>query len=381
MAFPSSPSNGQTAVVNGILYAYSSTNNSWTRQVNTLTSLSTGNLITTNGVFWSNGNAYSSGSSSASLTGISTFVSNSTVVITANTASTSNSSGALQVNGGVGIQGNLWVGGGNGGANDPLASDAHITGRLTVGQIGLGYPYVTINVDNNGNWSPGYVTGWYGRFYSGLWGPSFTATTSGVSIASTTSITNSTAATSTSTGAFVVTGGVGIGGNVYAGSGIQNTPIGSFTPNIGIFTALSATNSTTSTSTSTGALTVNGGAGIGGNAYVGGNVYAGALYDSIGNVRDFALNTQSASYTLVATDDSKLINTTANVIIPTGVFTAGQTVTLYNNSGSNIYVTSSGTVYSAGTNLTGTRILAQRGLGTIVCVATNTFVISGAGLY
>jgi hypothetical protein len=196
-----------------------------------------------------------------------------------------------------------------------------------------------------------------------------------LAIASATSITNSTAATSTSTGALVVSGGVGIGGNVYAGSGIQNTPIGSFTPNIGIFTALSATNSTTSTSTTTGALTVTGGAGIGGN------IYAGAVYDSIGNLRDFTLNTQTASYTLVATDDGKMINTTANVIIPTSVFTAGQTVTVYNNSGSNIYVTSSGTVYSAGTNLTGTRILAQRGLGTIVCVATNTFVISGAGLY
>jgi hypothetical protein len=84
---------------------------------------------------------------------------------------------------------------------------------------------------------------------------------------------------------------------------------------------------------------------------------------------------------LVATDDSKLINTTANVIIPTGVFTAGQSVAVFNNSSSNINITSSATVYSAGTNLTGTRILAQRGLSTIVCVSSNTFVISGAGLY
>jgi hypothetical protein len=116
------------------------------------------------------------------------------------------------------------------------------------------------------------------------------------------------------------------------------------------------------------------------NLTVSGNVVAGNVIDSTGNVRDFTLNTKSTAYTLVLSDDSKLINTTANVTIPTGVFSAGQAVVLFNNSGSNISVTSSATVYSAGTSDTGTRTLTQRGLASIVCVAANVFVISGAGL-
>lgn len=34
MAFPTSPSNGQTALINGINYTYNSTNNAWTRVSN-----------------------------------------------------------------------------------------------------------------------------------------------------------------------------------------------------------------------------------------------------------------------------------------------------------------------------------------------------------
>ena len=38
------------------------------------------------------------------------------------------------------------------------------------------------------------------------------------------------------------------------------------------------------------------------------------------------------------------------------------------------------TLYFAGTSLTGSRTLAQRGLASILCVDTNTFVITGSGL-
>ena len=37
-------------------------------------------------------------------------------------------------------------------------------------------------------------------------------------------------------------------------------------------------------------------------------------------------------------------------------------------------------MYLAGTATTGNRTLAQRGVATVLCVGTNTFVISGAGL-
>jgi hypothetical protein len=47
MAFPSSPTNGQTSVVNGIKYSYNSTYNSWTR-VLSISPVTATNVITTN---------------------------------------------------------------------------------------------------------------------------------------------------------------------------------------------------------------------------------------------------------------------------------------------------------------------------------------------
>ena len=70
-------------------------------------------------------------------------------------------------------------------------------------------------------------------------------------------------------------------GQIVAGS-IQNTPIGTITPNIGSFTNLIATAATItgltqSFSTDTGALVVAGGVGIGGDLHVGGTFYAGGI--------------------------------------------------------------------------------------------------------
>ncbi len=76
MAFPSSPSNNQTATVNGITYVYNSTKTAWVRSV-----LTPGNNTV---------NAIS---------------------IVSNTSSTSTTSGALIVTGGAGIGGNVYIGG------------------------------------------------------------------------------------------------------------------------------------------------------------------------------------------------------------------------------------------------------------------------------
>ena len=89
---------------------------------------------------------------------------------------------------------------------------------------------------------------------------------------------------------------------------------------------------------------------------------------------------QTSGYTLVAADDQRLVTTTSNITVPTGVFVAGDAITIYNNSGGNITINQGGTMYLVGTSTTGNRVLAQRGLATIVCVASNTFVISGGGL-
>lgn len=108
-----------------------------------------------------------------------------------------------------------------------------------------------------------------------------------------------------------------------------------------------------------------------------------AVSDSIGNVRTVPANAQTTAYVLVATDAGKFIDiTTGGVTVPASIFTAGQTITIYNDSALSQTITqgSGVTMYLVGTAATGNRTLAQRGLVTVVCVASNTFVITGGGL-
>lgn len=105
--------------------------------------------------------------------------------------------------------------------------------------------------------------------------------------------------------------------------------------------------------------------------------------DSIGNLRNVPANSQTTGYTLIATDSGKYISiTTGGVTVPSGIFSAGQSITIYNDSASNQTITQGGsvTMYQVGTATTGNRTLAQRGLCTVFCVASNTFVITGGGL-
>lgn len=123
------------------------------------------------------------------------------------------------------------------------------------------------------------------------------------------------------------------------------------------------------------------------NAIIGGSTPAAGtftdLLDSAGNVRDIPQNAKTSGYTLEITDAGKHISiTTGGVTVPASVFSAGDVVSIYNNSGSNQTITqgASTTVRLAGTATTGNRTLAQYGICTVLCVASNVFVISGAGL-
>jgi hypothetical protein len=107
-----------------------------------------------------------------------------------------------------------------------------------------------------------------------------------------------------------------------------------------------------------------------------------SIADSIGNVRNVPANSQSTSYVLVATDNGKFISTNSGATVPSGVFNVGNNVSIYNNSASNITITegSGVTLRYAGTGFTGNRTLFPRGLCTILCVASNEFVITGSGV-
>jgi len=91
---------------------------------------------------------------------------------------------------------------------------------------------------------------------------------------------------------------------------------------------------------------------------------------------------QSTNTTVVSTDAGKHITSTSNVTFNTSTgFSTGDTVCIYNNSGSNITIVATGvTMYFAGTALTGNRTLGQRGISSVLCVSANTYVISGSGI-
>ena len=100
---------------------------------------------------------------------------------------------------------------------------------------------------------------------------------------------------------------------------------------------------------------------------------------------DIPQNSQpAANYTLVASDNGKHISKAGSQItVPPSVFSAGNVVTIYNNSSTTVAPINSGsgvTLRFAGTSSTSNRNLASYGICTILCVASNEFVISGAGL-
>ena len=104
--------------------------------------------------------------------------------------------------------------------------------------------------------------------------------------------------------------------------------------------------------------------------------WATATSDSI------TLNGQTTAYQLAATDVGKVVSTNSAVTVNGAVLTAGFNCSIFNNSALAITLTSGAgaTIYIAGTATTGNRTLAQKGIATLLCVAANTFVISGAGL-
>jgi hypothetical protein len=109
------------------------------------------------------------------------------------------------------------------------------------------------------------------------------------------------------------------------------------------------------------------------------------ISDGIGNVRSVPLNAQGGAYNLAATDNGKMINiTTGGVSVLQNVFGSpfGQIISIYNNSNASQTITQGAnvTLRLAGTSATGNRTLARYGVATLTCVASNTFVISGAGI-
>lgn len=110
----------------------------------------------------------------------------------------------------------------------------------------------------------------------------------------------------------------------------------------------------------------------------------GTVSDSKGNVRSIPENARGTTYTLVATDAGKCVTQThsSGFTIANSVFSAGDAVTMINDSGSDQTITqgSGVTLYNTADAATGNRTLASRGMATVWFQSASVGYISGAGL-
>jgi len=133
----------------------------------------------------------------------------------------------------------------------------------------------------------------------------------------------------------------------------------------------------------------NGGNGTGGDRKAsitgdGAATFAGAVTDAKGDVRNIPASTNS---TLVAADAGKHISITDGITINAFTdFAIGDAVTIFNNqaAGNDETITATGIDLYLATDpsVSGAinRTLAPRGVATILCVAADKYVITGAGL-
>ncbi len=107
------------------------------------------------------------------------------------------------------------------------------------------------------------------------------------------------------------------------------------------------------------------------------------ISDSKGNLRSIPSAAKSSAHTLVAADAGKVIYTSSGgVTVPNSVLSAGDAITIINNSGSDQTITqgSGVTLYNTADAATGNRTLAGRGMATIWFASASVAYISGAGL-
>jgi hypothetical protein len=115
-------------------------------------------------------------------------------------------------------------------------------------------------------------------------------------------------------------------------------------------------------------------------AFTGDLTVAGTVSDSLGNIRSLPQNSQTAAYTLAATDCGKHVKiTTGGITVPPNVFNVGDSIVVYNDSSTSQTINCSAIVsYVSGTNAIKTSItLAARGLVTFMFYKQNEVVISG----
>ena len=133
-----------------------------------------------------------------------------------------------------------------------------------------------------------------------------------------------------------------------------------------------------------GSLTVdiNGGAIDG--AVIGANSAAAGTFSTVtdakGLVRTIPVNDQNSTYSLVAGDVGKVIDAAGAITVPASVFSAGDAISIYNNTTGDLTITCSAitTAYKAGTNADVNSVtLETRGIATILFIEATVCVLGG----
>ena len=87
------------------------------------------------------------------------------------------------------------------------------------------------------------------------------------------------------------------------------------------------------------------------------------------------------AYTLQASDIGDHVSATGNITVPPSIFSAGDVVVIYNNTAGNLSILrGSGVTMYWVDGANATRTIGTRGLASILCVAADTFVITGQGV-
>jgi hypothetical protein len=150
-----------------------------------------------------------------------------------------------------------------------------------------------------------------------------------------------------------------------------------YTSNTGTVTSVSGTGSANGL-TLTGTVTGSGSLTLGGSVT---SVASGATIDGVViGYRNIPRSTTSGTAT--TGDVGKVIAVAAGITIPNATFSAGDAVSIYNDSASAVTITqgTSLTLRQAGTTNTGNRTLAARGVATIWFNSSSEAIISGAGV-
>lgn len=109
----------------------------------------------------------------------------------------------------------------------------------------------------------------------------------------------------------------------------------------------------------------------------------GTVSDPKGDLRSVPQNTQGSAYDLVASDNGKHIFASGNVTIPPNIFSAGDIITVVNNTAGDINIVAGAGqgIYNSATASTAVpKTLAQRGMATILITNSSTCYVSGTSL-